>query len=75
MTEKKIDKYLMTEAKRKSSVYELETPEIRKLVSMVGNKLDYSIEDVYCFVLHLLEDVNAHSVVPKVMNIFDDDLK
>lgn len=80
--ENKIDDYLMEELMEGKnpvygldSVYALETPEIRKLVHMVSMKLDYNIDEVYCFVLHLLEDVNAHSAMAKVEKIFNDDIK
>jgi len=77
MIENKIDDYLMeelvSEQHGKQSVYALETPEIRKLVHMVSSKLEWEIGPVYCFVLHLLEDINAHSAMAKVEKILNDD--
>lgn len=69
----KLERYLG----ESSEIYGLgaKNPTIRKLVSQVSMKLDFNIDETYSFILHLLEDVNAHSVMAKVEKIFNDDMK
>jgi hypothetical protein len=77
----KFREYYVNEGKmnleESSDVYKLANanPKLRGLVSKVSMAADYNIDDVYSFILHLLEDVNAHQMMAKIEKIFNKDIQ
>lgn len=71
--DKKIDKYLI-EANKPLGRYS-DKPVNRDLMMKVAKDCDWNINEVFDFVLELLEDVNAHSEFAQVQRIFDKSMR
>jgi hypothetical protein len=67
MIEKKLDKYLLEQIKGRYS----DKPVNRRLMGKVAMDCEWNLDEVFDFILELLEDVNAHNEHIQVQRIFD----